>query len=82
MRELTEMQLESISGGNNMTWRSEYAAMSTASPSTSSSSPVASPSSNTINQYGNGNAAIVVVQNVVLINSVLSIDILQGTGFA
>ena len=82
MKQLTTKQLESISGGNAMTFRAQYAAMQANRRSSgSSSSPAPSNSSNTLNFYGNGNAAQVIVQNVVLINSVLSIEILQGSGF-
>jgi hypothetical protein len=76
MRQLTDMQLESICGGNNITFNPTPGAQSSCTGGVTMGG-----GSGNINSYNNNtqsNVSIIVIQNLTLINSVLAIDINQA----
>ena len=73
MMELSERQLESVTGGNGLTSRSQAPVVSVGGGGGSSCGCSVGPI--TIN--GNGNNSIIILQNVFLVNSILDINVFQ-----
>ncbi|MBM3633129.1 MAG: hypothetical protein FJX03_05450 [Alphaproteobacteria bacterium] len=77
MKQLTEMQLDSICGGNNITFNPTPGATACGGGQSGGSLGV----THNINSYNNNiqtNSSIIIIQNLTLINSVLAIDVTQA----